>query len=220
VRIADAVELTIGELLGILTMLIVVVAIFYHRYRRLAAADFEISAPPVPRSVLASIKTAEKQAYAQEPFARRVAEYLQDVLTFLVPSLTYRLDFSVGRYRIKPATIEAAAEWAVEAGYLTMHVDPDPGLRHLLPYFSEQPVLNDWQVAVILERLRLDHPRLRDCTWDEVAADPWLVAKLYSGYMGAGGDWEQWRATLTPGSVAQQRLGLAGRPEPTADLEP
>jgi hypothetical protein len=204
------VELTIGEVLGILTMLAVVVAIFYHRYRVLAAADFSIDPPPVPRSVVAAIKHAESFAYAQEPWNRRAAEYAQDVLTFLVPRLTYRMDFSVGRYRIKPATIEALLPWAVQQGYLQMHGRPDDRLRHLLPYFSEQPVINDWQVAVILESLRRDHPGLRDMTWDRIGADPWLVAKLYSGYMGAGGDWERWRATLTPGPVAQHRLQVVG----------
>ncbi len=91
------IELTVGEVLGILTMLAVVVAIFYHRYHVLAAADFAIDPPAVPRSVVVAIKHAEVFAYAQEPWYRRAAEYAQDVLTFLVPRLTYRLDFSVGR---------------------------------------------------------------------------------------------------------------------------
>lgn len=203
------IELTVGEVLGILTMLTVVVAVFYHRYRMLAAADFSIDPPPVPRSVVVAVKHAETFAYAQEPWYRRAAEYAQDVLTFLVPRLTYRMDFSVGRYRIKPATIEALIPWAQEHGYLHMHGPPDERLRHLLPYFSEQPVLNDWQVAVILESLRRDHPQLRDMTWDRIAADPLLVAKIYSGYMGAGGDWDQWRSTLTPGAIARQRMQLS-----------
>ena len=199
-----------GEVLGIVTMLAVVVAIFYHRYRVLAAADFAIDPPPVPRSVVVAVKHAETFAYAQEPWYRRAAEYAQDVVTFLVPRLTYRMDFSVGRYRIKPATIEALIPSAEQHGYLRMHGPRDERLRHLLPYFSEQPVINDWQVAVILESLRRDHPRLRDMTWDQIAADPSLVAKLYSGYMGAGGDWDLWRSTLTPGPVARQRMGLHG----------
>jgi hypothetical protein len=204
------VDLTIGEVLGIITMLVVVSAIFYHRYRVLAAADFALDPPPVPRSVIVAVKHAETFAYAQEPWYRRAAEYAQDVLTFLVPRLTYRMDFSVGRYRIKPATIEALIPWAEQQGYVQLYGEPDERLRHLLPYFSEQPVINDWQVAVILESLRRDHPQLRETTWEEIAGDPRLVAKLYSGYMGAGGAWEQWRATLTPGPVAVSRMRLAG----------
>jgi hypothetical protein len=203
------IELTVGEVLGILTMLAVVVAVFYHRYHALAAADFAIDPPPVPRSVVVAVKHAEAFAYAQEPWYRRAAEYAQDVLTFLSPRLTYRLNFSVGRYRIKPATIEALIPWAEQQGYLQMHGTPDERLRHLLPYFSEQPVINDWQVAVILESLRRDHPTLREMSWEQIAADPALVAKVYSGYMGAGGDWEQWRATLTPGPIARTRMRLA-----------
>lgn len=203
------IELTVGEVLGILTMLAVVVAIFYHRYHALAAADFAIDPPPVPRSVVLAVKHAEAFAYAQEPGYRRAAEYAQDVLTFLIPRLTYRLNFSVGRYRIKPATVEALIPWAEQQGYLQMHGVPDQRLRHLLPYFSEQPVINDWQVAVILESLRRDHPDLREMSWEQIAADPSLVAKVYSGYMGAGGDWEQWRATLTPGAIARTRMQLA-----------
>ena len=206
------IELTLGEILGILTiltMLAVVVAVFYHRYHALAAADFAIDLPPVPRSVVLAVKHAEAFAYAQEPWYRRAAEYAQDVLTFLIPRLTYRLNFSVGRYRIKPATIEALIPWAEQQGYLQMHGTPDERLRHLLPYFSEQPVINDWQVAVILEYLRRDHPQLDNMTWEQIAADPSLVAKVYSGYMGAGGDWDQWRATLTPGPIARTRMQLA-----------
>ncbi|MGA7687813.1 MAG: hypothetical protein WCA29_01100 [Jiangellales bacterium] len=203
------VELTVGEILGMLTMLAIVVAIFYHRYHQLAAADFTIDPPPVPRLVVTAVKHAEAFAYAQEPWYRRAAEYAQDVLTFLIPRLTYRLNFSVGRYRIKPATIEAIIPWAEQQGYLQMHGEPDERLRHLLPYFSEQPVINDWQVAVILESLRRDHPALDNMTWEQIAADPSLVAKVYSGYMGAGGDWDQWRATLTPGPIARTRMRLA-----------
>ena len=205
----NLVDLTVGEVRGVVTMLAVVVAVFYHRYRVLAAADFVISPPPVPRSVITAVKHAETWAYAQEPWYRRAAEYAQDVLTFVVPRLTYRMDFSVGRYRVKPATVERLMPWAVQQGYLQLHGEPDKRLRHLLPYFSEQPVINDWQVAVILESLRRDHPVLGDLAWDQIAADPLLVAKLYSGYMGAGGDWEQWRATVTPGPVARARMQLA-----------
>ena len=204
------VGLTLGEILGMLTVLAVVVAIFFHRYRRLAAADFSIDLPQVPRSVLVAVKEAEAFAYASEPWYRRSAEYAQDVLTFLSPRLTYRLNFSVGRYRIKPATIEALMPWAEDHGFLQLHGEREQRLRHLLPYFSEQPVINDWQVAVILESLRCDHPQLRGMSWDEIAADPTLVAKLYSGYMGAGGAWEQWRKSLTPGPVALHRMRLPG----------
>ena len=63
---------------------------------------------------------------------------------------------------------------------------------------------------MILDWLRLDHPRLSAMTWEEIATDPSLVAKLYSGCMGAGGDWDAWRADVAPGPVARERMRLPG----------
>ena len=60
----------------------------------------------------------------------------------------------------------------------------------------------------MLEHLRRRHPELRDMSWDLITSEPQLVAKLYSGYMGAGGDWETWEVTLTPGPEAVRRMGL------------
>ena len=206
--VRDVVEVGLGALLGILAMVGLTIAVFYHRYRVLARTEFELSPPPVPRAVLQAVKEAEARSYAAAPWHRRIAEYLQDVVAFVMPSLAYRFDFSVGKYRVKSSTIERTSAWAMEQGYLLMHSDVDGQLPRLLSYFSEQPVTNDWQVAVILEYLRRDHPGLAALTWEELAADPMLVAKLYSGYMGAGGDWQGWRATMTPGPVALERMQL------------
>lgn len=49
---------------------------------------------------------------------------------------------------------------------------------------------------------------MTELAWLEIEAEPELIAKLYSGYMGAGGAWELWRENLNPGSVAKIRLGL------------
>ena len=46
--------------------------------------------------------------------------------------------------------------------------------------------------------------------WSEIAADPSLVAKPYSDYMGAGGAWDAWRADVAPGPVARERMRLPG----------
>lgn len=45
--------------------------------------------------------------------------------------------------------------------------------------------------------------------WAEIETQPLLIAKLYSGYMGAGGDWAMWRSQLTPGPVALDRMNLS-----------
>ena len=78
----------------------------------------------------------------------------------------------------------------------------------LLLYLAEQPGLADWGAAVLLERLRQMHPELSKLSWQEISADPSLVAKVYSGYNGAGGDWEAWKADLIPGRVAAARMNL------------
>ena len=72
----------------------------------LAALEFELTLPPVPFAVLQDIQTAERNSYAKRPPLRRAMEEAQDVLVFASPSLAYRLNFSVGRYRMKAQTIE------------------------------------------------------------------------------------------------------------------
>ncbi len=71
-----------------------------------------------------------------------------------------------------------------------------------------------WQAAVVLEHLRSDHPHLRRLGWDAIAHDPRLVALLYSGYLGAGGDWDAWRASAEPGPEALQRMAPDARAAP------
>ena len=44
--------------------------------------------------------------------------------------------------------------------------------------------------------------------WSQIAGDRRLTAKLYSGYLGAGGDWAGWKASVEPGAVARKRLGI------------
>jgi hypothetical protein len=77
----------------------------------------------------------------------------------------------------------------------------------VLPIFALQPSINDWQASVLLEYLRQRHPALRNMKWEVIAADPNAIAKLYSGYMGAGGDWALWKSDLVPGAVSRDRLG-------------
>ena len=137
-----------------------------------------------------------------------MAEEAQDVLVFASPELAYKMNYSVGRYRIKANSIEAILPWAIEQKFVLLENTTPSDFAHALAYFSEQPGLNDWQAAIYLQWLKDDHPLMVDLSWSDIAADPQLVAKLYSGYMGAGGDWALWRENLTPGSVSTKRLGL------------
>ena len=130
------------------------------------------------------------------------------MFVFASPETAYKMNFSVGRYRIKARTIEAILPWAIEQRFVVLEETSPKSFAHAIAYFSEQPGLNDWQAATYLEWLRQDHPKMADMSWPDIAADPERVAKLYSGYMGAGGAWDLWRENMTPGAVARKRLGL------------
>ena len=194
----------LGFLVGAVTILGVVNA----RVDWLARMEFALNAPPVPPDVLTRIRDAERLSYAQRAGWRRTAEELQDALVLLSPELAYSMNFSVGRYRIKASTIEMILPWAIERGYVSLDPSERERFTHALAYFAEQPSLNDWQAAVYLEWLRQDHPGLKAMDWADIAASDALVAKLYSGYMGAGGDWDGWRSDLVAGPIARERLQL------------
>jgi hypothetical protein len=141
-----------------------------------------------------------------------MVEHVQDSMAILSPALIYRLNLSVGPYRMKARTIDDLLSWATDAGFLRIRGDTAEASHAAIAYFAEQPVLGDWEAAIYLEWLRTTHPGLADLSWEEIAQDRALIAKLYSGYMGAGGDMDQWRSTLEPGPVAQERLGPEAGP--------
>ena len=174
----------------------------------LASLEFQLNPPPVPDTILTAIRQAERKSYAERSILRRITEEAQDVFVFASPETAYKMNFSVGRYRIKARTIEAILPWAIEQRFVVLEETSPKSFAHAIAYFSEQPGLNDWQAATYLEWLRQDHPKMADMSWPDIAADPERVAKLYSGYMGAGGAWDLWRENMTPGAVARKRLGL------------
>ena len=199
------VGIVVGILIGAASSLI----FLQQRARWLAQYEFELIPPPVPLSILKQVKEAEQRSYAELAFWRRSAEEAQDILAFASPALAYKMNFSLGNYRVKSHTIRKILPWAVRNGFLKLDGKPDRQARYALAYFSEQPALNTWQAAVLLAWLRQDHPKLKQLSWAEIADDPQLVAKLYSGYMGAGGAWEQWRSDLSPGPEARRRMALS-----------
>lgn len=197
-----------GFVLGILFGGVGVVLVVADRIKEFSQFDFTISAPPVPGDVLMAVRQAEQDFYASQGTVRRVVESAQDVAAFVYPPLVYRLNFSVGPYRLKGQTVAEIVPWALENGHLDLLQAPKDDFHWLYVYFAEQPGLSDWGAAVYLETLRLKHPDLRTMTWEVIAADPLLVAKVYSGYLGAGGDWDGWAGDLRPGPVAASRLGV------------
>ena len=81
----------------------------YCRYRLLNAIESRLDPPPVPKIILTATKDAEAGFYASQPLWRRAVKLAQDALTFLAPALVYGMSSSVGRYRIKPKTVEGLA---------------------------------------------------------------------------------------------------------------
>lgn len=183
--------------------------LLYRRVHHLREIVFHLRGPDVPIAVLDAVREAESYFYHHLSLPRRLAEDLQDIACFVWPGLIYRLDASVGPYRIKAHSVVGLLGYAVERGYLAPVRPQDSRHAKLVPYFAMQPVMNEWQAALLLQHLKEQHPLLAPLDWSAIAADRRLIAKLYSGYMGAGGDWETWRATLEPGAVARERLGLA-----------
>lgn len=185
-------------------------AFVVHRVHALSEIDFDTIPPPVPFEVIETVRRAETTYYSNQSHARRFTELMQDVTAFLHPPLVYQLDFSVGPFRLKGQTLERTIPWAHDEGYLVIEDAPVSDFRWLYVYLAEQPGLSNWGAAVNLEFLRQRHPLLRDIDWADIASDPALVAKVYSGYLGAGGDWVTWYADLAPGQVAIKRLRSVG----------
>lgn len=201
-------KILLGISLGILLGIAGTAAFIAERIHSLTSVDFSITSPPVPQEVLEVVRRTEYDFYAQLSAPRRMIEGMQDAAAFLVPSLVYKFDFSVGPFRLKGHTLNKTIPWANEQGYLEIHQGLQADFHWLFVYLAEQPGLADWGAAVLLERLRRRHPQLSQLTWQEIAANRILIAKLYSGYMGAGGDWDAWEADLRPGPVAAARMGI------------
>ena len=108
--------------------------------------------------------------------------------------------------RMKPKTIESNILWAIKHKMLTLNTKTSPKLTYLLGYLSMIPNVCHWQAEVYLAKLKSEHPQLAKIDWPEIEQNPDLIAKLYSGYMGAGGDWDTWKKTLEPGNEAKKRF--------------
>jgi len=196
-------------LLGAVVVLGILLLTTLRRVRMLEALDFVITGPVVPRNVLDATKAAERAAYWEMSVLRRFVEDCQDAAGLLWPQMVYRLNFSMGAYRIKSGTVHALIDYAIDNGYLVIHSDRGRHLNRALPYLAIQPWLNDWQAALVLQSLKDQHPLLRQRTWHDIAHDPNAIAALYSGYTGAGGAWQLWESAVSPGPVARHRVTIA-----------
>jgi hypothetical protein len=175
-----------------------------------AKPDEEVSTVEVripSQWVVEVVGTAEEAWQAQLSPLRATAEHWQDEAARTAPLEAYAADWSIGRFNIRPSTARSALDWAFAQGIAAdfgYHQQPgDEEIVHHIMDLARSSSL----VKLILAQLRDGHPALREMAWDTIEAADQYIAKLYSGYLGAGGAWEAWRSNLLPGDEARQRLG-------------
>ncbi len=199
--------LATGAAVGSATTSALVLWITRRKVSMLQDLDLHLHNPGVPENVLDTVRDAEIGAYRRMPIVRRLIEDGQDMAGMLWPQIVYRANYSVGAFRIKSQTAAGVAQYAIDRGLLEMRIERDEKYARLMPGLTQQPALNTWFAAVLLSQLRDQHPVLQSMSWDEIARNPDAIAKLYSGYTGAGGAWDVWEADVTPGPIARARLG-------------
>lgn len=205
----------VSELTYLETILFIILGFYslqvfasYKRKSILMKMQVHVSRPPVPYAVLDEVRQAEDVYYAELPRHKRIIKQAQDILSLLFPRLIYKINSSVGLYRIKAQTTLGLIDYSIENEYLILNFRRNKKYRQLLPYFAIQPSISEVIASVLLHKLKEEHPMLKNVSWDKIANDRLLICKLYSGYMGAGGDWESWRLNITPGKVAKHRFYL------------
>ncbi|MFZ9388877.1 MAG: hypothetical protein ACO25B_13465, partial [Chitinophagaceae bacterium] len=202
---------SLGMFFTFLVLASLLTYILVTRVRQLTRLDYDLVMPPVPMTIQIQIQNAEKAYYSHTSWFRKLVENVQDILSLLFPGWVFRLNFSIGKMRMKPQTIRNLIPWAIDRKFLKIHLQGLSHPSHLLAYFAMQPFVSRWQAAVLIAYLREIHPQLQSMDWATIQDDERLVQKLYSGYMGAGGDWEQWKSSLEPGREAIRRFSLIVR---------
>lgn len=162
----------------------------------------------LPPGWLAEVIRSAEQAWQDSlPAFRRLGEETQEQLARLDPALVAAQDFSIGNCNLRPSAARRAVLWALEqelGSFLGLSQLPDEAR---LVQMILDPDQETRLVLCLLGALKEAHPDLQALTWEIICSRDDLVAKLYSGYMGAGGAWTAWQASLTPGAEAVRRLG-------------
>lgn len=153
------------------------------------------------------IRSAEETWQEQLNPLRRLTEVSQENLARLEPALVASQDYSIGTCNVRPSAARQAANWIIEQGWayqvgIPVSISDIELVGWIMDSAREARI-----VQCILMRLRASHPMLMALSWEQIAQDDLLIAKLYSGYMGAGGAWGKWLDNLQPGSEALLRLG-------------
>lgn len=167
---------------------------------------YKLKLEKIPKVVLLSIQAAEERAYARTSKLRYIIESVQDMLAFLSPKFIFKKNYSVGTYRIKSKSAQLAIRWAIKNNKLKIYQKDYTSLAEQLPQFIISPRYSEDIAKILLDKIKSTHPMLQKMSWSDIAQDDYLIAKIYSGYVGAGGDMEAWKHTLQPGKVALKRL--------------
>ena len=174
-----------------------------------SATAGEADATTASQWVVEAIGQAEAVWDASLQPAEQEIERLQDTAARVDPLGAYLANWSIGRYNIRPRVARVALDRAFANDAAAAYgYQRRPGNEALVRDIMD-PERDSALVRAILARLRHQHPVLRTMRWDEIEASDRLIAKLYSGYLGAGHDWNGWKADTTPGREASERLGCS-----------
>lgn len=167
-------------------------------------AGTEATSPPIWLAEV--IRAAEDTWHNNLGIVRKLAEDAQDLLAAENPSAAYRNNYSIGNSNIRPQTARAAIDWIFNNQLeqsIGFQERPDD---NALVAMILNPAEENKVVLSILTHLQQIHPGLNNMNWDQITASDSLIAKIYSGYLGAGGAWDQWKSGLIPGQEAMSRL--------------
>ncbi len=147
------------------------------------------------KKLVEAVHHAESEWRNSLSLPRKVVEITQNYLAYMLPQVAYHLNFSVGEYNIRPKTAEKVL---AKKGLST---DKKEVVQHVIdPIYSKQVALE------LISELKKEHPKISQLSWKTINKHFYLLMKLYSGYMGAGGKWKRWKKTLLPGTIAKSRL--------------
>lgn len=171
----------------------------------LAATPLQTNHFGVSPWVMSVVLQAEQNWQASLGPVRGNVKLLQDEIAYTNPEMAWKNNNSLSRFNIRPSTAYKAIRWAHGAG-MPINFPAAPLPEQVVGYIMN-PSTDAKLAEIILNQLRDDHPILRQKSWAEIEASDEMIAKLYSGYTGAGNAWDDWRRDIKPGSVSIQRLG-------------
>ena len=171
----------------------------------------QLRPPAVAPQAIAAVHAAEANARAElHGPGRSLVEGAQSTLAELAPSLAAELNFSAGEFGLKPKTVAALHQYAINCGYVSYNCDPTQFAEDLTRQ-ATSPEQAQVQVALLLDFYKTQHPKLSTMSWAQIGNDDSAIAKLYSAYAGGDQDLALWQSTDEPGPVAKTRLGYCAK---------